>query len=234
MGCARTTSADLWNTTAPRAGFFERSQVNDVAAHLSPELAAVVRFAFISGWRIDSEVLPLEWRNVDFKTGEVRIDAGATKNNDGRVIKMTAELREVLTTRHTLVEELKRTRGLIVPLVFFRMVAKGRRGEKFPKPIKRWNKAWKNACIAAGCPGRIPHDFRRSAVRTFVRAGISEKVAMSMSGHRTASVFKRYDIVSEGDLTDAAAKLDAAANRDSSVTVVPKRPRRQFGAKRIS
>ena len=106
--------------------------------------------------------------------------------------------------------------------------------EKFAKPIKRWNKAWKKACVAAGCPGRIPHDFRRSAIRTFVQAGISERIAMKLSGHQTRSVFDRYNIVSEGDLTDAAAKLDAAADRDSSVTVTGKRPSRTFGKKRIS
>jgi integrase len=97
-----------------------------------------------------------------------------------------------------------------------------------------WNKAWKNAGIAAGCPGRIPHDFRRSAVRTIVRAGISKTVAMKLSGHKTASVFKRYDIVSEGDLTDAAAELDAAAIRDSSVTVTEKPVVRGFGTRKVS
>jgi integrase len=57
----------------------------------------------------------------------------------------------------------------IVPWVFFRMVAKGRGGEKRPKPIRAFGKAWKSACRAAGCPGRIPHDLRRTAVRNFVR-----------------------------------------------------------------
>src|SRR5262249_35412563 len=111
--------------SAPRAGFFDREQANAVCAHLSPELAAVAKFAFITGWRTDSEILPIEWRNVAFKAGEVRIDRGASKNGEGRVFKMTDELREVLTTRYELVEALKRDRGLIVPWVFFRMVARG-------------------------------------------------------------------------------------------------------------
>jgi integrase len=101
------------------------------------------------------------------------------------------------------------TSGTIVPSVFWRMKTKGRRGPKSPHRVVRFNKAWKNACAAARCPGRIPHAFRRTAVRSFVRAGIPERVAMGLTGHKTRSVFERYNIVSEGDLKDAARRLDA-------------------------
>lgn len=89
-------------------------------------------------------------------------------------------------------------------------MAEGRGGDKKPYPIISLNKAWQAACRSAGCPGRIPHDLRRTAVRNLVRAGISERVAMQMTGHKTRSVFERYNITSAGDLRDAARLLDVA------------------------
>ena len=74
-----------------------------------------------------------------------------------------------------------------------------------------YNKVWRKARVAAGCPGRIPHDFRRTAVRNLVRAGAPERVAMQMTGHKTRAVFERYNIVSAGDVREAAQRLDVFA-----------------------
>jgi len=87
------------------------------------------------------------------------------------------------------------------------MVAAGRRGPKAPRRIVSFGKAWKAACLAAGCPGRIPHDLRRTAIRNMVRRGVPERVALKLTGHKTPSVFARYDIVSGGDLRTAAQQL---------------------------
>jgi integrase len=191
-----------------RTGFFEREQYESVLAHLPSEVQPVIAFAYITGWRIASEVLPLEWRQIDFEAGEVRLDAGTTKNGDGRVFPMTADLRRVLETQYSMHVRLKKA-GTIEPWVFFREVAEGRGGAKKPKPIVAFGKAWKSACRAAGCPGRIPHDLRRTAVRNMVRAGVPERVAMQLTGHKTRSVFERYNIVSQGDLKEAALRLTA-------------------------
>lgn len=191
-----------------RAGFFEPDQYGSVLAHLPVEIQPVITFAYMTGWRIASEVLPLEWRQVDFDAGEVRLDAGTTKNGEGRVFPMTTELRRMLKVQEAQRDQFKNA-GIIMPRVFWRMVADERGGDKKPRPIVSLNGAWKAACLAAGLPGRIPHDLRRTAVRNLVRAGVPQSVAMKLTGHKTDSVFRRYDIVSPDDLRVAVERLDA-------------------------
>lgn len=190
-----------------RTGFFEPDQFASVRAYLPAPLCPVVEFAYITGWRIASEILPLQWRQVDFRAGELRLDAGTTKNREGRVFPMTDDLRALLNERRRVTKEAERKRGQIIPWVFFRLVAETRGGQPQPKPIRAFNKAWKAACVAAGCPGRIRHDLRRTAVRNMVRRGVPERVAMQLTGHKTRSVFERYNIVSDGDLRTAAEQL---------------------------
>jgi integrase len=165
----------------------------------------------LPGRDIGEAQLPLEWRHVDFAGGEIRLDPGTTKNGEGRTFPMTRDLRTLLQRQHTEHQRFRKA-GHILPQVFVREVANGRGGEKTPRPIIRFTKAWRRACLAAGCPGRIPHDLRRTAVRNLVRAGIPERVAMQMTGHKTRSVFERYNIVSDGDLKDAARRLDAVTS----------------------
>jgi integrase len=193
----------------PRTGFFEADDIAAVLAHLPEELRPVVEFGYITGWRIAAEVLPLEWRRVDFAAGEVRLDVGTTKNGDARVFPMTAARRRLLQERHGETERIKKA-GHITPLVFFRLVADKRGGEKRPRAIVSFKKAWLLACRAAGLPGRLLHDLRRTAVRNLDRAGVSRTVAMELVGHRTEAIYDRYNITNDTDRREAARKLDGA------------------------
>jgi integrase len=191
-----------------RTGFFEREAFDAVHRHLPVYAQPVAVFAFITGWRLRSEVLPLRWTQVDFRAGIVRLEVGTTKNGEGRTFVMPPALRACLEGQRAITDALQREHGCIIPLVFHRTLSSRRRKTIQPGvPIKGFRRAWRTACRAAGVPGAIPHDFRRTAIRNMVRAGVPERVAMTMSGHKTRSVFERYNVVSEGDLREAAGRL---------------------------
>ncbi len=177
-----------------RKGFFEAGQVEAVVRHLPESIGAVVRFAYLTGWR-KSEILRLEWRNVDATS--VRLDPGTTKNDEGRLYPLTAPLKALLAERRQRTSDLERAQGRVILRVFT---------WEDGREIRDFREAWTKAVQAAGLPGRIFHDLRRSAVRQLVRSGVSENVAMRLSGHKTRAIFDRYDIVSETDLIEAAKK----------------------------
>jgi integrase len=183
-----------------RIGFFERDEFEAVRAALTPDLRPVATFAYLTGWRIPSEVLTLQWRQVDRQAGTVRLDPGSTKNDEGRLFPygdLLPELRDVMDTQWQATKRVEQARDRLCPYVFHR------NGEE----IRRFHDDWKAACATAGCPTKIPHDFRRTAVRNLIRAGVPEKIAMKLTGHKTRSVFDRYDIVNDSDLREAVRKL---------------------------
>jgi phage gp37-like protein len=83
---------------------------------------------------------------------------------------------------------------------------------------------WAAAVKTAGCPGRLRHDFRRTAVRNMVNAGVAERVAMTVTGHKTRAVFDRYHIVSPGDLQDVARRLTGQVTGQVARAAVDPRP----------
>jgi integrase len=149
-----------------------------------------VQFGYITGWRIPSEVLRLQSRHVDFEARVVRLDPHTTKNDEGRTFPFTDALEQLLEAQKAEHDRLK-ANDVICPWVFKRSNRKVR-GKRITTVVK----SFRAACTTAGCPGRIPHDLRRTAVRNLVRAGVPERVAMQMTGHKTRSVFERYNIVS--------------------------------------
>jgi integrase len=185
-----------------RKGFIEQDGYARLLAALPDYLRPPVTMAYQTGMR-RGEILSLQWDNVDLLNRQVTLNPGETKNGKGRILPLGQELLDVLKSqlhlRNSLFPE--------CPLVFFRII------NTKENPVPRWlpigdfRKVWETACAKSGLAGRIFHDLRRSAVRNLVRAGVQERVAMRISGHKTRSVFDRYNIVSEQDLTDAVRKL---------------------------
>jgi integrase len=188
----------------PRKGFVEPATFEQIARGLPEPVDLAVRVMFTLAWR-SGEVLTLQRRHVDLGRGLLRRDPGETKNGRGREAFMPAALLADFRVHMAKLDDLQRRLGRLLPDVFIHM-----NGRHAGRPIGSFRKVWARACKAAGVPGLLVHDLRRSGVRRMVRAGIPETVAMAVSGHRTRSVFDRYNITSEGDLREAARRLALA------------------------
>jgi integrase len=140
-----------------------------------------------------SELLGLKVRNVDVLNKMLRL--GLTKNGDPRTVPLADDETAMIA-----------------------MLTAGKKPEDFVftradgEPVKDFRKTWANLTEAAGVPELLFHDLRRTGVRSLVRSGVSDTVAMAISGHRTADVFRRYNITSEKDLRHAR-ELQAARRR---------------------
>jgi integrase len=209
----------------PRQGFFEDHEYRALLAALPEEIRPVLTFAYFTGAR-KSEILHLRWDQVDLEgTHMVRLTADQTKAKTARTIPLAPDLLETLRMQ----QDIRDRWHPRCPHVFFRH-ATGKR-------LINFSRAWWNACKSAGLwdaaagmldkdgkpkgrPTKILHDNRRTAVRNLTRAGNTEAVAMKISGHKTASVFRRYNIVSEADLAEAARRLGAHIDAKRSSTPV--------------
>jgi integrase len=204
---ARVVYVPMLEENNVRKGFFEHGEFLRLRNFLPPVYRPVLTFAYYTGCR-RGEILSLLWNQVDLDEGVVRLDPGTTKNDEPRVVPMTAELRSVLAEQKTL-------RGRDYPSCQYVFFEDGKR-------ISNFRGNWEPACFEAGLwtgdqktgkPTRLFHDLRRTGVRNLIRAGVPERVAMAISGHKTRSVFDRYNIVSESDLREAAGKLDSYLNQ---------------------
>jgi integrase len=196
-----------------RKGFFEPEQFKAVLQHLPEHLKSVFEVAYITGWRVPSEVLTRKWQHVDLAANWLRLDPGESKNSEGRMFPLTPELRDILSQQQEKTRHLEKAMERVIPWVFHRN----------GKPIKDYYGAWDEACRLAGLPDRIAHDLRRTAVRNLERAGVPRSASMKMTGHKTESVYRRYAIVDEAMLREGAAKLAAfhSSKKNAPKKIVP-------------
>jgi integrase len=167
-----------------RQGFFERADFEAVLSNITfrgkpdTDLQDYLTWFYFTGMR-PKETKSLEWSAFDSETWTVRLHSKDAKTGYGRAIPLEAELRAVIERRLA-------ARRLDCPYIFHR------RGEH----MGDFRKVWRKACDAIGLTGKITYDFRRSAVRNMVRAGVNPDVARQISGHRTSAIFSRYNIIS--------------------------------------
>jgi integrase len=209
----------------PRRGFLEHSEFQKLRAELPEHLRAIFTMGYFTGMRL-GEILKLRWSHVSLKDGTLDLSHGTTKNDEARTIPLASELLEML--------KIEREKNKTAEFVF---VLKGERIKSFRKAwssaceraglgkfvflcrqckAETQRKGEDDPEMCATCQGTIYrsfhglifHDLRRTGVRNLVRAGVPERVAMAISGHRTRSTFERYNIVSNRDLKLATAKLE--------------------------
>ena len=182
-----------------RKGFVELAKFEELLAALPSHLHPYIMFLYHCGGR-SGEAELIEWSQVDLEHGFIRLEDDQTKNGEGRIVPLPKQLIAKLQA--------------IEP----------KDGRVFDTTNLR--KEWQKGCAAAGL-GRIIlvegkkydpryegltlHDFRRSAARNLVtEAGVPERIAMQILGHKTRSIFDRYHIVPPQDVLTAMAQWDSA------------------------
>ena len=184
----------------PRAGFLERTDFEAMRRQLRPDLQPAVTIAHSYGWRMQSEVLTLGLSQIDITAGTIRINPGGSKTGEGRIVYLSADVKRMLEEQIERVRALSRALGQVIPYLFPHLTKGRLQGQR----IRDFRKSWTSACKATGLSGMLRHDLRRTAARNLIRSGVPEVVSMKITGHRTRSVFDRYNIVSPTDLRDAA------------------------------
>jgi integrase len=203
-----------------RKGFLEHDHYRQLRGVLPEYARSALVAMYYTGMRI-GEVLAIQWDQVDIAEREIRLEPGTTKNDEARTLPLHGELLEVIKMQ-------REERDRKYPTCSWVFSNAG-------KPIKNLYRAWRTGCVKVGlgkmvcvscasviaesaacaeCSGKvakyvglIPHDLRRTGVRNLIRAGVPRSVAMKISGHKTESVFERYNITSQEDLREAAKSL---------------------------
>jgi integrase len=190
-------SIEVRNT---RGFFFTDAEFQALLPHLPNNVQPLIEFLWLTGWRV-GECRGLLWRNVDWKAKTVRLEPGTTKNDEGRIFPFGSypELEKLLLDCWQETEALQRSTAQFIPYVFHRN----------GQPIKQFKDSWKSACKKASLQNRWVHDFRRAFVKRAESSGVPRSWAMKLVGHKTPSIYARYCIVSEADLSEGVARLAA-------------------------
>jgi site-specific recombinase XerC len=176
-----------------RTGFTDDVTLGTILLNLPDDgLREAVEWAYLTGMR-KGTLQKLEWSHYNAETKMLTVPGALLKQRKPWLIPCVGDLLAVIERCRAV-----RTQGRI----FTRRRPDGSRA-----PVAEFRKPWKKACAAAGVPDLMFHDLRRSGVRNVFRATKSQQIAMQISGHKTVSVFQRYNIVDEDDLKQAVEKV---------------------------
>jgi len=187
-----------------RQGFLEQDQYERLLEELPTNLKALFVCGYHTGAR-KNELRRIQWEQVDFESGLIRLSVAQTKTKRPRTLPIYGDMQRWL----------ERQREACPSECLW--VFHGAHGCLVDNHLNGWSAA----CQRAGVPGLLFHDLRRSAVRNMKRAGIQDRVAMEISGHRTRSIFDRYNIVDTADLQSAGARLEEYAQRRKHERAAP-------------
>jgi integrase len=178
-----------------RTGFLEDEKYAQLLKELPQELKPLFAVAYATGVR-RGELCAIRWDQVDFAEGFITLEGQATKNGAARALPiLEGDMRRLLL-------EAKQERDEQWPQCAYVF---NRQGE----PILDFRASWEAACKRAGVPELKFHDLRRTAVRNMRRDGVPQVVRMRISGHKTDSMERRYNIVDADDLKAAKALMEA-------------------------
>jgi integrase len=180
-------------------GCVEDAEYRAILNNLPEYLKPIIQTAYLTGWRINSDILTLQKHHLDLESGCLRLAKGEPNEQGIREFPLTPELREVLAQQLERTTKFERLSGKELPWLFHR---NGR-------PIKDFRKAWAVACQRPGVQDRVPDDLRRSAVRNLEYAGVPRSMAMAMVGHRSDSIYRGIASVDRAVLKESASKIAA-------------------------
>jgi integrase len=206
---AAAPTIDLLAENNVRQGFVEPADFDRIVAALPEHLRDFMRFAYTTGWR-RGEISSLQWSAVNRQARTIFL--GRSKNGEPRILPFVGEL-ESMIERRWQARSIKNEDGSRALTTYVFHCDDGR-------PIGDTRKSWRTACSKAGLPALLVHDLRRSAVRNFDKNGVTQIVGMMISGHKTASIYKRYRIVPENDIRDALQKVEQAINEQKKARPV--------------
>jgi integrase len=198
----RVPKVELLELDNTRQQFCREAEYLAIRAHLTwcfPYLADFIR---VTGWR-HSEPFKVTWDRVDTEAGTILLPAKDTKSRKWRDPWPYAQhpiLAAVVKHQRALKEKIERERGMIVTHMFT---------WEDGTPISNFRHQWNRARKLAGLPNKRIHDMRRTAARDALRATGDEQLAMRLIGAKTPSIFRRYRVVAQDDLAEAAKKLGA-------------------------